>query len=285
LVNRLTSSGFRCRCWYRPDSDRGGFDYPDFIDWIPGELGSPEGNAALCDTVDAIVHAGLYRPGRRFRGGEGDVTKFAQLNIVGTIQLVEAARSAGVSRFVFISTCAVHEEILNDRPLDEAHPLWPTSHYGAHKAAIEKFVHSYGLGDGYEICSLRPTGIYGIARPMTASKWYDLVHQVARGEPVDSPKGGKEVHAIDVARAVEILLTAPNVAGQVYNCYDQYISEQSVAEIARKLVNSSSTIVPHNRSPKNQIDTFKIKSLGMSFGGTALLTETVRELLSSAPWK
>ncbi len=52
-------------------------------------------------------------------------------------------------RFVFISTCAVHDVILADRPLDEAHPLWPKSHYGAHKAALEKFVHSYGLGQGW----------------------------------------------------------------------------------------------------------------------------------------
>ena len=57
---------------------------------------------------------------------------------MGTLRLIESARAAGVGRFVFISTCAVHEKILDDRPLDEAHPLWAMSHYGAHKAAIEK---------------------------------------------------------------------------------------------------------------------------------------------------
>ena len=35
-----------------------------------------------------------------------------------------------------VSTCAVHEVILDDRPLDQAQPLWPTGHYGAHKAAL-----------------------------------------------------------------------------------------------------------------------------------------------------
>jgi nucleoside-diphosphate-sugar epimerase len=88
------------------------------------------------------------------------VIEFVQKNVVGTLMLIEAARRVGVSRFVFISTCAVHEKILDDRPLDEAHPLRATSHYGAHKAAIEKFVHSYGLGDGYPICALRPTGVF-----------------------------------------------------------------------------------------------------------------------------
>ena len=54
----------------------------------------------------------------------------------------QPARDAGVSRCVFISTCAVHEVILDDRPLDETHPLWPTSHYGAHKAALEKIINN-----------------------------------------------------------------------------------------------------------------------------------------------
>src|SRR5205807_10606364 len=108
----------------------------------------------------------------------------------GTLRLIRAARQSGVGRFVFISTGAVHEKILADRPLDEAHPAWPTSHYGAHKAAIEVFVHSYGFGEGYPICALRPTGIYGLAHPPAASKWYKLVRAVARGEPVACRHGG-----------------------------------------------------------------------------------------------
>src|SRR5207302_10921611 len=139
--------------------------------------------------------AALFHPGGGFRGGEGDLPRFVEMNVVGTIRLIEAARAAGVSRFVFISTCAVHEKILDDRPLDETHPLWPTSHYGAHKAAIEAFVHSYGLGAGYPICALRPTGIYGLAHPPRRSQWFDLVAAVARGEDVECRGGGKEVHA------------------------------------------------------------------------------------------
>jgi nucleoside-diphosphate-sugar epimerase len=37
--------------------------------------------------------------------------------LVGTLELIEAARAVGTRRFVFISTCAVHERILDDRPL------------------------------------------------------------------------------------------------------------------------------------------------------------------------
>ncbi len=280
IVRHLSEAGHECRCWYRAQSDRGGFDgLPARIEWLPGDLADERSMHALVADCDAVVHAALYRPGAGFRGAEGDVATFVERNVLGTIRLIEAARKAGVRRFIFISTCAVHEKILPDRKLDEAHPLWPTSHYGAHKAAIEKFVHSYGIGHGYEICALRPTGIYGLARPVERSKWYDLVQAVARGEDIASDRGGKEVHASDVAKAVGILLTAEGITGQAYNCYDRYIADQDVAAIARKLTGSKSAIQMLNKGPKHQIDTTKLRALGMAFGGEALLESTIREML------
>lgn len=281
IVNHLTSRGHHCRCWYRPGSDRGGFDHEEMIAWMSGVLNEDQSTDALLEGAEAVVHSALHHPGGGFRGGEGDLIEFAQKNVVGSIRLMESARRAGAERFIFISTCAVHEVVLEDRPLDEAHPLWPTSHYGAHKAAIEKFVHSFGLGLGYAVCSLRPTGIYGLARPVEKSRWYDLVRAVARGEEIDTAGGGKEVHAADVARAVEILLTADGVAGQAYNCYDMYIAEQTVAEIAQDLTGSGSPIVAHNKHPKHQIETAKLRELGMTFGGRPLLEQTVRQLLDA----
>ena len=281
IVNRLTAGGHTCRCWYRPDSDRGGFDAEDQVEWLPGELNDQPSTDAILEGADAVVHSGLHHPGGGFRGGEGELIEFVEKNVVGSIRLIESAGRAGVGRFVFISTCAIHEIILDDRPLDEAHPLWPTSHYGAHKAAIEKFIHSFGMGRGYAVCSLRPTGIYGLARPAARSKWHDLVHKVARGQSIDSDRGGKEVHAADVARAVEILLTADGIAGQAYNCYDMYVAEQTVAEIARRITGSRSEIVAHDKTPKHQIETAKLRALGMTFGGRPLLEKTVREMLSA----
>ncbi len=282
IVTHLIESGHTCRCWYRPDSDRGAFeDIATKIEWVPGDLSDESSMRELVTGVEAVVHAALYRPSRRFRGGEGDIPLFVERNVLGTIRLIDTARAAGVKRFVFISTCAVHEVILDDRKLDEAHPLWPTSHYGAHKAAIEQFIHSYGLGNGFDICSLRPTGIYGLARPASASKWYELIQRVKRGEAIGSRLGGKEVHATDVAKAVEILLRADGIAGQAYNCYDMYIAEQTVAEIAKEMTDSTSRIEPLNKGPKNQIDTSKIRALGMVFGGRALLERTVSELLNT----
>jgi nucleoside-diphosphate-sugar epimerase len=280
IVRHLAEAGHACRCWFRPDSDRGGFEGIEArLEWVPGDLTDPPSMRALVGGTQAVVHAALYRPGAGFRGQEGDVVTFVDRNVLGTIRLIEESRKAGVERFIFISTCAVHEIILDDRKLDEAHPLWPTSHYGAHKAAVEKFIHSYGLGHGYSICSLRPTGIYGLARPPQKSKWYGLVHAVARGEPVRSAAGGKEVHAADVARAVEILLHAPIVAGQAYNCYDRYVAGQEVAEIAKELTGSPSVIERQNKGPRHEIDISKLRALGMTFGGRPRLVETVRQML------
>lgn len=280
IVNHLLKEGHHCRCWYREGSDRGGFENaPDRLEWIPGRLDDPSAADPLVRGVDAVIHSALDRPGTGFMGAEGDLVPFAEKNVIGSLQLMQAARQANVSRFIFISTCAVHDVILADRPLDETHPLWPKSHYGAHKAAIEKFVHSFGFGEGWDICALRPTGIYGVARPVERSKWYGLVQQVKRGEPVDSPAGGKEVHAADVARAAGILLTAPGIAGQAYNCYDMYISHEQVARIAKELTGSQSSISSRNPGPKHQIETGKLRALGMTFGGETLLRETIRQML------
>jgi nucleoside-diphosphate-sugar epimerase len=198
--------------------------------------------------------------------------------------LIEAAREARIGRFIFISSCAVHEKILPDRPLDETHPLWTTSHYGAHKAAIEAFVHSYGLGQGFPICALRPTGIYGVAHPARSSKWYPLIERVVEGRSVECGRGGKEVHAADVARAVEILLLADaaRITGEAFNCYDRYISEYEVATITRRLTGSSARIEGTETSPRNQIATGKLAALGMSYGGATMLEATIMQLISAA---
>jgi nucleoside-diphosphate-sugar epimerase len=286
LVRHLSDAGHQLRCWYRPGSDRSGLEKPaNPMEWLPGSLGDEAAVRELVRGADAVVHAAVQwaGPRNRGRGSHGAADVFFGVNLTGSLQLFQAAFEAGVPRFAFISTCAVHEVIRDDRPLDEAHPLWPTGHYGAHKAALEAFVHSYGLGQGWPVCALRPTGIYGLAHPPQTSRWYDLVGQVLRGERVESPRGGKEVHAADVARAVELLLKADAqaVAGQAFNCYDLYVSEEHVARLAKELTGSASAISQTNRGPKHQIDTKKLRALGMTFGGEGLLRRTVGELVNA----
>jgi nucleoside-diphosphate-sugar epimerase len=285
LVRHLAEAGHSLRCWYREGSDRTGFDaFAGAIEWLPGTLGDASSFRSLVAGVDGVVHAAVEWGGRRGAGpaSHGNDVFFG-VNLTGTLALFQAAFEAGVERFVHVSSCAVHDRILSDRPLDENHPLWPASHYGAHKAALEAFVHSYGMGEGWPICALRPTGIYGLAHPAEKSRWYELVGQAVRGEAIATARGGKEVHALDVARAIALLLAADSkaIAGESFNCYDMYVSEEHVAAIAKELTCSSSTIDPLNRGPKNQIATGKIRALGMTFGGEPLLRRTIAELVEA----
>lgn len=282
LVKRLAAAGYSLKCWRRSESNTALLnDYSSSIEWIDGGLAENEATDRLVEDCDAVVHSAFWRPGKGFRGTEGNLLEFVRVNLLGTLALIESAIKNGVGRFVFVSTCAVHEKILDDRPLDETHPLWPLSHYGAHKAALEKFVHSYGLGMGYPICAIRPTGIYGVQHPVTDSKWYQIISDVVDGQPVSVEGGGKEVHVDDVAAGIEILLMADEsrIIGESFACYDQYISRYEVAQLAKEISGSSSKISGEPKSPKHQIITDKIRSLGMNFGGRERLKTTIEQLV------
>jgi hypothetical protein len=102
---------------------------------------------------------------------------------------------------------------------------------------------------------------------------------VVRGEDVECRRGGKEVHAADVARAVSLLLVADDIAGQAFNCYDRYVSEYEVATITRQVAGTQGQIRGESRQPKHQIETGKLRGAGMTFGGDVLLHETIEQLV------
>lgn len=78
------------------------------------------------------------------------------VNVVGTHRLAEAARSAGASRLVFVSSGgAVYGETVE--PATEATPAAPASYYGVHKLAAEGHVRLAGLAWAI----LRPSNVYG----------------------------------------------------------------------------------------------------------------------------
>lgn len=286
IVRQLAADGHQLRLWHRETSDRSGLeDLGGNANWVSGQLGERDDAIALVQNCDAVVHAAFHRPGGGFRGSEGDLIPFCETNVIGSLQLIDAAHKAGVNRFIFVSSCAVHERILDDRPLDETHPTWSGSHYGAYKAAVEQFVYSFGFGEHYPICAVRPTGVYGPDHPITESKWFDLVARVVQGESVTCEGGGKEVHAADVAKAVRVLLSVDEsrIRGQVFNCYDRYVSQYEVASIAKQLSGSDARIEGSARIPKHQIETGKIRDLGMSFGGESKLEQTIAELIKAQP--
>ena len=89
-----------------------------------------------------------------------DPSTDAHQNVGGTAAALEAARHAGVRRFVLASTAGVYGD--PDRlPVDEETPLAPLSPYGAGKAAAESYLALFSRLHGLSTLSLRMSNVYG----------------------------------------------------------------------------------------------------------------------------
>ena len=82
------------------------------------------------------------------------------VNVTGTLSVLEAARRAGVHKVIFASTCAVYGES-EQLPLTESLPLAPKSPYALHKQMGEGLMHLYHTLYGLETASLRFFNVYG----------------------------------------------------------------------------------------------------------------------------
>ncbi len=283
IVTELVAQGYSVRALCRASSDRAGFPPSGSVEWVVGSLESLPVEPLL-DGADALVHTAFWRQGRWFREAGQDLEPFVKVNLIGSIRLFEAACRADI-RTVFISSGAVHDVVLEDRALDELHPCLPTTHYGAYKAALEQFVYSFGLGQGKAICSLRPCSVYGVARVVQESRFYELGRDVIENKPAHCTKGSKVVHVADVARAVLCLLEADptQIAGQTFNCCDRYLSEWEVAQRLQRLCPTPSAISGQESSPKHKIEHRKLLALGFEFRGDRLLDETLSRLAADLP--
>ncbi len=91
-----------------------------------------------------------------------DPTRDLEVNVIGTRRVLEAARSAGVSRVVFTSSGgAIYGETAS--PATESTPPAPLSYYGAHKLLAEQYVRWSGMP--YSVA--RPSNVYGPDQPAT----------------------------------------------------------------------------------------------------------------------
>jgi len=84
----------------------------------------------------------------------------AQINVLGTIQVLEAARKEGVRKIVTSSSAGIFGE-LKTRLIKEDHPIEPDSPYGCTKLCEEKLCLSYGKMYSIEVVCLRYFNVYG----------------------------------------------------------------------------------------------------------------------------
>lgn len=88
----------------------------------------------------------------------------ALVNVVGTLNIFEAARHFGAERVVYASSAAVFGMSEEREPLDESAACDPNTHYGVFKRANEGNARVYFFDHGLSSAGLRPYTVYGVGR-------------------------------------------------------------------------------------------------------------------------
>jgi nucleoside-diphosphate-sugar epimerase len=282
VVSELQHRGVQVRALARPESDRRGFAAP--IDWIEGDLRSPDALRALVYGASAIVHMAYEHVPGRYRGGEGDdLDAWLAANVTGSLRLLTLAQQAGVSRLVFLSSRAVFSHTEPGRLLDESHPISPDTHYGAYKAAVESFLLSFRCRRDMQTFAVRPTGVYGVTWPMERSKWWDLVVRVMDGAADFPAGGGTEVYGGDVARVIWALLSQQHVKNSVFHLSDLFVTHRDVVRLARRFAQRPGPLPPTTPSPPaNPLECRNLHALGIQLGGMSALETTIQNLVLAA---
>jgi nucleoside-diphosphate-sugar epimerase len=262
----LHRAGHTVRALVRPTSRR------DHIAEVVGEfregdVADTQAIAGLVAGAEAVIHNAVDWDALE----RSPVVNFER-NVLGSLRLLDAARQAGVEQFVFVSSVAVYHEILPDRALDENHPTWPSSIYGAYKASIEPHLKAYHTTYGMNTSAWRPAAVYGVDPNPKASQWYALIDTARKGGTIDTPAGGKITHVQDVADALTLAVGDASVAGQFYNLVDRYMYWQQAAEFAKAVAGSNATVVDRKGSgPKNTFDTRKAVGFFDRHGNTTAI--------------
>ncbi len=255
-------------------------DYQKKITFHKGDLIDKEKLKKFVQGAEVVIHMAYERQGATFReAANKDIKRFVEANLLGSIELLDASKQAGIKQFIFISSCAVYGRIYPNIRLDELHPLVPDSNYGAYKASVESFCHAYCLSKTFDTTIFRPVGIYGINPHLAHSAWYNIVKDIKHGGNVEVSDGGKVVNVDDVVRAIDLAIDNKETAGRIYNLSDFYVDNMSIARMAKELCTSPSNISGTPRQPINTIDNTQSRALGVRYAGTDGLKRYIQELI------
>jgi len=128
------------------------------IDFIEGDIRNSTVTEKAIKDIDTIFHlAASIGNVKSLKNPVED----SEINVLGTLNILEAARKNSVSRIVFSSSAAIFGELLT-MPIDEKHPLNPDSPYGVSKLAAEKHMLCFGKLYGIKVTCLRYFNVYGI---------------------------------------------------------------------------------------------------------------------------
>lgn len=171
----------------------------------------------------------------------------AEINVLGTLQVLEAARKEGVRKIIASSSAGIFGE-LKTIPIKEDHPIEPDSPYGCTKLAEEKLCLAYAKLYNIEAICLRYFNVYG------PNQRYDaygnvipiFVFRMLQGEPIlifgDGEQTRDFVHVNDVVQANIKAAEAIGVNGAFNIASGTSITINNLVEIITKNYNGNTRI-------------------------------------------
>lgn len=214
------------------------------------ELGDLQGAA---EGADSIVHLAAIAGVSSYYQ---QPLKTLQVNILGTVNALDAAVSAGVDRFVHFSTSEVFGSAARNVTEEDPHGIGPTSDrrwvYATSKLAGEHFALRYGEEYGFGATSLRPFNVYG-PRQTGEGAIANFCQAALKGEPLTVYGDGKAVrswcYVSDMVDAVVAALRLDTATGQSFN-----IGNAETGVTTTELAELVTSIVPGSDIRYEQID-------------------------------
>lgn len=186
--------------------------------------------------IDAIVHLAGQTT---VNASIGNPKRDAQENIIGTVNLLEAARQCRIGRVIFASTAASYGNVATEElPVLESKGLAPMSFYGLSKVTVERYLELYREIFGVDYVILRFANVYGERQGDGGEGGVISIFskQVAAGKKITIYGDGEQtrdfVYAGDIAVGICEALVTKNV-NTAYNLSTQ--TETSLRELVSLL--------------------------------------------------
>lgn len=249
LVEHLVAHGCDVRCFVRYTSRNdkgllGDLDKRvlDSVEIVAGDLRDPEAvrNAALGTHV--IFHLGALIAIPYSYRNPGEV---AETNVMGTLNVLQAARVCDIPRIVHTSTSEVYGTA-RMAPMPETHPLQAQSPYAASKIGADKLAESFHLSYGLPVTTIRPYNIFG-PRQSERAVTPTIVNQALYRDVIRlgalSPT--RDLTFVkDTVRAFRMLAECDEAVGGVFNVgTGTEVSIGDLATLVLELVGSNAPIV------------------------------------------
>lgn len=162
----------------------------------------------------------------------------ALVNVIGTLNVFEAARAIGINSLVYASSAAVYGLNVDDALLDETAACEPSTHYGVFKQANEGNARIYYLDHGLCSVGLRPLTVYGVNRDSgLTSDPTKAMKSAVLGRPFHIRFGGATdfQYVADTAAAFIACADKPPEGAQVFNLHGETVTVKRITDLINEL--------------------------------------------------